>query len=69
MSEKRYYSAAGNKGVLAFQFIAELLKDPTLDLNEPMVDNYLFEVGYEMGWEWSKTKDVIEWLEIRKMLV
>ena len=40
-----------------------------LDLNEPMVDNYLFEVGYEMGWEWSKTKDVIEWLEIRKMLV
>jgi hypothetical protein len=69
MDEKRYYSAAGYKGVLAFQFIAELLKDPTLNLNEPIVDNYLFEVGYELGWELDKTKDIINFLGMRKMLV
>jgi hypothetical protein len=69
MNDKRYYSAAGNKGILAMQFIANLLKDPTLDMNEPIVDNYLFEVGYEMGWELDKTKEVIKWLELRKMLV
>jgi hypothetical protein len=69
MDDKRYYSAAGANGILAIQFIAELVKDPTLDLNEPIVDNYLFEVGYEMGWELDKTKEVIKWMEIRKMLV
>lgn len=34
--DKRYYSAPGPLGIKAFQFIAELLKDPELDLNEPI---------------------------------
>lgn len=70
MDDKRYYSAAGTNGILAMQFIAELVNgDKDLDLFEPIVDTYLFEVGYELGWELDKTKEVIKWLEIRKMLV
>ena len=69
MDDKRYYSAPGTTGVLAFKFISKLMEDPTLNLSEPMVDNYLFEVGYEMGFTLDQTKDIIKWLEIRKMLV
>lgn len=67
--DKRYYSAPGPTGIKAFQFIAELLKDKDLDLNEPIVDNYLFEVGYELGWPQADTVEVIEFLKLRKMLV
>ena len=67
--DKRYYSAPGPQGIKAFQFIAELLKDPELDLNEPIVDNYLFEVGYELGWLQADTAEVIKFLKLRGMLV
>ncbi len=67
--DKRYYSAPGPTGIKAFQFIAELLKDPDLDLNEPIVDNYLFEVGYELGWPQADTAEVIKFLKLRDMLV
>ncbi len=67
--DNRYYSAPGPMGIKAFQFIAELLKDPSLDLKEPIVDNYLFEVGYELGWPLAETVEVIKFLELRKMLV
>ena len=66
---KRYYSAPGNLGVKAFKFIAQLLNDPDLDLNEPMIDSYLFEVGYEMGWEQSEIGDVITFMKLKGMLV
>ena len=69
MTDKRYYSAPGPVGELAFKFIGKLMEDPTLDLSEPMVDNYLFEVGYELGWELHTTKGVIKFLELKKMLV
>jgi len=67
--DKRYYSAPGPKAVKAFQFIAELLKVSYLDLNEPIVDNYLFEVGYELGWPQAETAEVIKFLKLRDMLV
>ena len=67
--DKRYYSAPGPKGIKAFQFIAELLKDPDLDLSEPIVDTYLFEVGYELGWLQADTAEVIKFLKLRDMLV
>jgi hypothetical protein len=67
--EKRYYSAPGLKGIKAFQFIAQLLKDPDLDLNQPMVDSYLFEVGYELGWELEETNEIIKFIKLRDMLV
>lgn len=67
--DKRYYSAPGELGVKAFRFIAQLLNDPKLDLNEPMIDSYLFEVGYELGWEQSETGDVITFMKRQGMLV
>jgi hypothetical protein len=67
--EKRYYSAPGPMGVKAFKFIAQLLNDPDLDLNNPIVDAYLFEVGYELGWEQSETGDVIKFMKLGGMLV
>ena len=67
--DNRQYSVSGLLGVQAFKFIAELLKDKDLDLNEPMVDNYLFEVGYELGWEKGQTMRVINYLKLIKMLV
>lgn len=69
MTDKRYYSAPGPVGELAFKLIGKLMEDPTLDLSEPMVDNYLFEVGYELGWELPVTMGVIKFLELKKMLV
>jgi hypothetical protein len=67
--EKRYYSAPGPMGVKAFKFISQLLNDSDLDLNEPIVDTYLFEVGYELGWEQSETDDVIKFMKLNGMLV
>ena len=67
--EKRYYSAPGLNGIKAFQFISQLLTDPYLDLNEPMVDGYLFEVGYELGWEQHETVEIIKYLKLKGMLV
>lgn len=67
--DNRYYSAPGPMGIKAFQFIAQLLKDKDLDLSEPMVDNYLFEVGYELGWAQTDTVEVIKYLELKNMLV
>jgi hypothetical protein len=67
--EKRYYSAPGPMGVKAFKFITQLLNDPDLDLNEPIVDTYLFEVGYELGWEQSETDDIIKFMKLNGMLV
>ena len=69
MDDKRHYSAPGTMGHLAFMLIGKLMQDPTLDLSEPIVDNYLFEVGYELGWELTTTKQVIKYLESKKMLV
>jgi hypothetical protein len=30
-------------------FLTQLLRDKKVDINKPMTDTYLFEVGYEMG--------------------
>jgi hypothetical protein len=66
---ERYYLVPGTMGVKAFKFISQLLDDPNLDLNEPIVDTYLFEVGYELGWEQAETGDVIKFLKLKDMLV
>ena len=67
--DKRYYSAPGPMGIKAFKFISQLTTDPSLDLNEPMVDSYLFEVGYELGWPQAETHELIQWMKLRGMLV
>jgi hypothetical protein len=66
---KRYYSAPGAMGIKAFMFISQLMTDPSLNLYEPMVDNYLIEVGYEMGWSETETHELIQWMKLRGMLV
>jgi hypothetical protein len=67
--DKRYYSAPGPMGVKSFKFISQLLTDSSLDLDEPMVDNYLFEVGYELGWSQIETHELIQWMKLKGMLV
>jgi hypothetical protein len=69
MKSNQYYSAPGPMGVKAFKFIAQLLSDPTLNLNEPIVDNYLFEVGSELGWKKYETVHVIKFMKFNGMLV
>jgi hypothetical protein len=66
---KRYYSAPGPMGAKAFKFISQLMTDSALDLGEPMVDSYLFEVGYELGWDQTETYELIQWMKLRGMLV
>jgi hypothetical protein len=36
-------------GKIVTMFLTQLLRDKGVDLNKPMTDTYLFEVGYEMG--------------------
>ena len=67
--DKRYYSAPGTMGIKAFKFISQLTTDPALDLNEPMVDSYLFEVGYELGWPTTEIHELIQWMKLKGMLV
>jgi hypothetical protein len=67
--DKRYYSAPGTMGIKAFKFISQLTTNPSLNLNEPMVDNYLIEVGWEMGWSQTETYELIQWMKLRGMLV
>jgi hypothetical protein len=67
--DNRYYSAPGPLGIYSFKFIAQLVKDKDLDLTLPMVDNYLFEVGYELGWSMETTVKVIDYLKRKEMLI
>ena len=51
-------------------FIGELMRDPTLNLNEPMVDNYLMDIGVVyLGWSQTETHELIQWMKLRGMLV
>ena len=36
-------------GRITTMFLSQLLRDKNVDLDQPMTDTYLFEVGYEMG--------------------
>jgi len=36
-------------GRIVTMYLAQLLRDKEVDINEPMTDTYLFEIGYEMG--------------------
>jgi hypothetical protein len=68
--DKRYYSAPGQMGIKAFVFIGELMRDPTLNLNEPMVDNYLMDIGVVyLGWSQTETHELIQWMKLKGMLV
>ena len=44
---KREYNFT-QMGKIVTMFLTQLLRDKNVDLNKPMTDTYLFEVGYEM---------------------
>ena len=44
---KREYNFT-QMGKIVTMFLTRLLRDKEVDLNKPMTDTYLFEVGYEM---------------------
>ena len=68
--DKRYYSAPGQMGIKAFVFIGELMRVPSIDLNEPMVDTLLMDVGeVYLGWSQTETHELIQWMKLRGMLV
>jgi hypothetical protein len=41
-------------------FLSQLLKDPDFNIDEPMTDTYLSEVGFELGWTDAKTKKTVK---------
>jgi hypothetical protein len=45
---KREYNFT-QMGKIVTMFLTRLLRDKEVDLDKPMTDTYLFEVGYEMG--------------------
>ena len=45
---KREYNFT-QMGKIVTIFLAQLLRDKKVDLDKPMTDTYLFEIGYEMG--------------------
>ena len=45
---KREYNFT-QMGKIVTMFLTRLLRDKEVDLNKPMTDTYLFEIGYEMG--------------------
>jgi hypothetical protein len=45
---KREYNFT-QMGKIVTMFLTQLLRDKKVDLDKPMTDTYLFEVGYEMG--------------------
>jgi len=46
-------------------FLAQLLKDKDFNIDEPMTDNYLLEVGYELGWIEDHTQYIISKLRAK----
>jgi hypothetical protein len=45
---KREYNFT-QMGKIVTMFLTQLLRDKKVDLDKPMTDTYLFEIGYEMG--------------------
>lgn len=46
-------------------FLSQLLKDDEFNIDDPITDAYLMEVGYELGWEESHSWYVISELKER----
>jgi hypothetical protein len=46
-------------GKIVAMFLKKLLRDPDFDLNEPITDTYMFEVGHEAGITRSQVKMII----------
>ena len=44
-------------------FLSQLLKDDEFNIDDPITDNYLIEVGYELGWTDENSKYVISILK------
>jgi hypothetical protein len=52
----------------AYQLIAQLMKDPTFAIADPMTDAYLQEVGYEIGWRPETTMRIVEFMYDKNLL-
>ena len=48
------------KGIDVVTFMNQLNKDKDFNPNEPMTQAYLEEVGYELGWDITFTRIVID---------
>lgn len=46
-------------GKIVARFLNVLLRDPDLNLDEPITDTYMFEVGHEVGISRSQVKMII----------
>ena len=46
-------------GKIITRFLNVLLRDPDLNLDEPITDTYMFEVGHEVGISRSQVKMII----------
>lgn len=51
-------------GRIVTMYLAQLLRDKEVDINEPMTDTYLFEIGYEMGLSEEQTRKIISELRV-----
>jgi hypothetical protein len=50
-------------GRIVTLYLAQLLRDKDVDINKPMTDTYLFEIGYEMGLSEEQTRKIISELK------
>lgn len=50
-------------------FLSQLLRDKNVDLNKPMTDTYLMEVGYEMGLIEVETEYIITELRLMGIVI
>jgi len=50
-------------GRIVTLYLAQLLRDKDVDINKPMTDTYLFEIGYEMGLSEEQTRKIMSELK------
>jgi hypothetical protein len=60
---KREYNFT-QMGKIVTMFLTQLLRDKKVDLDKPMTDTYLFEVGYEMGLSEDNIMKIVSELKV-----
>ena len=50
-------------GRIVTLYLAQLLRDKDVDINKPMTDTYLFEIGYELGLSEEQTRNIMSELK------
>jgi hypothetical protein len=55
-------------GKIVARFLNVLLRDPDFDMNEPITDTYIFEVGHEIGITQDQVVGIIVTLKEMKII-